>query len=316
MTMNWFDCFKKPLAAAFLDAKHEIAGFPSPLNSIGLSYADKFDPLAPGGGKDYICVLLPYWMKEAVQLTDRQCRSLVLANIYGMLYFFIQDDAMDDGRSVSKEQLALANLLHLKMLSALRELFPSESPFWPYFESYVATWADSVVNENKLDYFNTNRMMTAGKAAPVKIASTGACLLAGRKERISAYENAVDIALMTLQMLDDWSDWKEDLENGSYNGLLAMIAKERSETAGIPIAISDLKKPDVETSLFVLGIMDRYAAIAHRSHQTLLELPFLSSHLADYHSYMAGSIADMAQNIRLNKQKRLGGGINFLQKLR
>lgn len=318
--MEWYERYKPQLAAIYEEACSGIAEFPPPLNEIGLRYATKFDPVSSGEGKDYICSLLPYWIQDAAGLSDRQCGQLALANVYGMFYFFIQDDVMDSKVADDwKEKLALGNLLYLGMFRIFRSLFPSDSTFWSHYERYAAEWADSVVNEGARNFYVHDPLRTAGKAAPVKITVVGAFLLAGTEERISPAEQAVDLALMTLQMLDDWFDWRQDLEDGSYNGLLAMIAAG-TPTGGVidgevgPGAAGwqAPSKEQTESSIYVHGCMREFALIAERSHEELLVLPHGMPQLTGYHRYMANSLLRIADDLDANKRKLLGGGLNLL----
>lgn len=306
--MEWYQRYKIDVAVVFREAQARIAQFPFPLSEVGLKYAEKFNPVDDNeGGKDYICVLLPFWMKEMTKVSGEHCERLALANIYGMLYFFIQDDVMDSTKPDGlKSQLSLANLLQLEMFAIFRELFPSVSPFWTFYDRYVTTWADCVMNENDSNYFMTDPIRTAGKAGPVKISAVGACLLAGEGERIPQLEDAIDTALMTLQMLDDWADWQEDLEEGSYNGLLALIASETG------LAVSELTVSKIESSVHVLGVMSRYAEIAVQSQNRLLPLQNEMPSLFSYHLFMIQALQTIANHLEDKKRKLLGGGFNYL----
>ncbi|MBH5320000.1 hypothetical protein I6N90_19550 [Paenibacillus sp. GSMTC-2017] len=307
--MDWYEPYKKQLEAVFTSANGQIAKFPPPLNEIGLEYTLAFNPLVNDDGTDFICTLLPYWMKEAIDLSDEQCEKLVLVNIYGMLYFFIQDDVMDDkDNSKRKLLLALANLFYLNMFNLLQQLFPTNSTFWNYYERYLTTWADSVVNEGEHNFFMSDPILTAGKAGPVKIASTGALLLIGQAERIEATETAVDLALTTLQMLDDWTDWQQDMEDGSYNGLLALIASQMGEGTTFDM----VTKAQVETQIYVYGYLNRFVEIAERNHAHLLHLQLSITPLIKYHSDLVESLRGIALKIDDNKRKLLGGGLNYM----
>lgn len=309
--MEWYERYKDCLNRLFEQAESRISLFPPPLDAIGLRYADGFHPVKRDSGKDYICTLLPYWLRNASSITDEQCERLALANVYGMLYFFIQDDVMDGTESTDwKEQLALGNLFYLAMLAEYRGLFPSESPFWPYFERYVSTWADCVVNEQNENYFLSDPLRTAGKAAPVKLASTASWLLTGQAGRIQAAETAIDYVLMTLQMLDDWSDWMTDLEDGSYNGLLAMIAEKLAKDGQAPDR-KTLTKEQVKDAIYVSGCMGRYTEIACGNHERLCALPIVIPELTDFHSHMLGSLRKISSSIDSNKRTLLKGGLNY-----
>lgn len=305
--MEWLNPYKTRVEAIFRLALTRIEGFPPPLNKIGLRYAEKFHPANTGSRQDYICLLLPFWMKEITDISDKQCESLALANVYGMLYFFIQDDVMDNQAQTNvKGELALANLLHIEMVSVFRGLFASDHPFWTYYAQYVTAWADCVINERAANYFVNDPIRTAGKAGPVKLSSTGACLLSSRDTLIPSTEESVDITLMTLQMLDDWADWQDDWSEGSYNGLIAMIAHEAGAR------LDELSKETVEASIYVQNFMKTFAEIARKNHEQLVELDIFPPSLAGYHSYMTECLIRIADNIDRNRRKLLGGGINLL----
>lgn len=303
--MKWYDDYKDRLKPVYDEAERIIGKFPAPLNKVGLAYADKFHPVKDNGGKDYICTLLPYWMKDAAGINDEDCDQFALINVFLMLYFFIQDDVMDEGpASDVKEKLALGNLLFMEMLRMLQRIFPSHSPFWGYFNRYVTEWADCVVNESNHDPFMTNPVSIAYKASPIKLASTGTLLLGGKFESISKVEKAVDIALMSLQLADDWVDWKKDLQEGSYNSLLAMIAAEQPSDAPITEDI-------VQTFVYVRCCLSAYADIARKHHDRLLDLHTNIDHLINFNSYIVDRLTQTAKSIESNRDLMKKGGLNY-----
>jgi hypothetical protein len=301
---------KPKLAEIYETAKCQISAFPAPLDSFGLRYAELFNPVAHEEGRDYICTLLPFWLREETGITEAQCAELTLANIYGMLYYFIQDDLMDSkvASEGQKEPFALGHLLYHNMLRCFRRLFRSESIFWDFFDKYAKQWADSVVNEASGNYFMTDRLQTSGKAAPLKITVVGACLLGGCPERISGLEHAVDITLTTLQMLDDWNDWREDLHDGNYNGLLALIAAEYSaspaasgmERASAPWQPPSLK--EAEAAIYIRDCMSRFAEYGEQHHALLLDTKNPPCELIAFHRYMSDGLNAVAEELRSHKK--------------
>jgi len=311
---------KPKLAEIYETAKRQISAFPAPLDSFGLRYAELFNPVAHEEGRDYICTLLPFWLREETGITEAQCAELALANIYGMLYYFIQDDLMD-GKVASegqKEPFALGHLLYHNMLRCFRRLFRSESMFWDFFDKYAKQWADSVINEASGNYFITDRLQTSGKAAPLKITVVGACLLGGCPERISGLEHAVDITLTTLQMLDDWNDWREDLDEGNYNGLLALISAQycsqpaEKETQGASSAWRPPSLKEAEAAIFIKGCMSRFAEYGEQHHELLISIPKTPCELIAFHLYMSDTLRAIAEELLSRKVLALGGGINRL----
>jgi hypothetical protein len=207
------------------------------MSNAGIAYLKKFSVLEEDSTKNYICYLLPFWVKELTGITNEEARKLSLANVFIMLYFFIQDDLMDTAPVEWKQQLALGNLFYLEFLEIYRDEFPSDSPFWLYFRTYITEWADSVTNENDQDYFKHQPTRVATKASPLKLASTGALLLSNKADTIDIVTDFIDHVLVTLQMVDDWVDWQDDLEEGSYNCLLSMIKLELQREHEQPVTI-------------------------------------------------------------------------------
>jgi|GEM_PF-371154 len=322
--MEWYERYKPRIRNVFGQALETIGRFPPPIHELGITYAEKFNPANQDGGKDYICMLLPYWMKEKAEISEEQCGQLALANVYGMLYFFIQDDVMDSKVAGGdwKSQLALGSLLQQEMFRIFRALFPSDSPFWRYYDGYVRTWADSVVSEGRGNYFLTNPLLTSGKAAPVKISAVGALLLdasapsTSTEQRIDLTEEAIDITLMTLQMLDDWADWEEDLADGSYNGLLAMIAAGSDNVLSAesvpPYNTEGLTKERIEAAIYVRGCIQPYADIAKGYHERLTDNLCAPTDLIAFNVYMMDTLQSIATQNEERKRKLMGGGINLL----
>ncbi|OAB45959.1 hypothetical protein [Paenibacillus glacialis] len=302
--MPWYKDFEKELAQVFMESQRIVATFPPPLNHKGLSYLNKFDIHQEDSSKNYICYLLPFWLKEITHLKDADCVKLSVGNVFAMLYFFIQDDIMDNKTTLDRDQIPLANLLHMQFLEIYRSYFPSDSLFWAYFHQYIIEWTDSVSNEHQQDYFRTNIIMTARKASPLKLSSTGALVLSGQSELISTLTNFIDHVLITLQMADDWIDWMDDWEEGNYNGLLSMINEESHRDEPLTLDL-------IKNAIFVRGVMKRYTDIASANHtyiQTLeLNLPYLIS----FHKTLIDHLIKDANQIEEDKLLQEKGGLYY-----
>ncbi|MBN3525266.1 hypothetical protein [Paenibacillus apiarius] len=303
--MIWFDEYKAELHEVFAEAERRIEVFPAPMNVSGQRYMEKFNPLIRDSTTNYICYLLPYWVQATAGLTREQCRQLSIANVFVMLYFFLQDDLMDTVPENRNEQLILGNLFYLEFLQIYRQIYPPHSPFWASFHQYITEWAEAVAKEREEDIFLTHRVMVARKAAPVKFASTGALQLAGRTHLIDAMTNAVDTVLVTLQMADDWEDWEEDLREGSYNCLLSWIRFELNLPAMEPLS------PDtVKTAIAVHDCMGGYAEQAQEHHHRLQAFNLDIAHLYQFHQFLVDGLVGEASRVRQERETLMLGGLN------
>ncbi|QHT60881.1 hypothetical protein GXP70_13605 [Paenibacillus lycopersici] len=301
--MPWRSDYEEELAVVFEEAERLIAAYPAPLNAKGQAYLQAFNPLAPSSAKNHICYLLPFWTAPVTALSAEHYRALSLGNVFVMLYFFIQDDLMDDAPADLKEQLALGNLFHLSMLDIYRSMFEHSSPFWHYYNEYVRNWSLAVAYEHPMGSLDPARL--ASKAAPVKLASTGALLLAGKPELESEVSRAVDLVLGTLQFSDDWSDWEEDFELKNANSLIGMIHAESTDQS------TPLSKEDVKNALYIGDALTRFAELAAANGHLLDELRVRLPHLSAFQAHLAMQLAAGADKLMHNKRLLLQGGFSY-----
>lgn len=303
--MDWLHDYEDELRLVFQESRRVIAGFPEPLNTGGLSYLDQFNVFKAGSHKNYICYLLPYWLQESCGLSIPLTRQMSVGNVFMMLYFFLQDDLMDSSEASAAQLLPLANLLYVEFLNIYRPLFPADSPFWSFYGRYISEWADSVNGEAGGDYFLSDRLRISHKASPLKLTSTAALLLSGQPARISEAEEMIHNVLLTLQMLDDYEDWEQDLEEGTYNCLLSLARCHAGDDCG------PLNKSAVKDFIYTTGGLAAYAATAQASHTKLeactLDLP----HLRSFHQVLVKNLQHIAAAIEAEKQLLQGGGLNY-----
>lgn len=309
--MDWFKPYENDLADVFAECGAKIAEFPPPLNQIGLQYMQKFDVFQQGSAKNYICYLLPFWMKDLTLLPSNVYSSLSTANIFGMLYFFIQDDIMDalpdhHTPGMWKNQLALANLLHTEFISIYLKFFPAETPFWTYYRTYIQEWSEGVIYESQHDYFQHNPTQIAKKAAPVKLGSTAALLLADRHDLVPAANDLMNNVLLTLQMMDDWADWEQDLTDGSYNCLLSLIKSEYNLPQDHALSIAD-----VHRAVYLHETLNHYVSIASATHLKLLNITMDAPHVISFHKTLVDELIIEAENIENGRKMLERGGLNY-----
>lgn len=312
--MDWFKPYEDELSSVFSLCEAKITEFPSPLSEIGLRYLKKFDVFEKDSAKNYICYLLPFWMRDSTKLTPEIYRRISTANIFGMLYYFIQDDLMDTPVKSAdrpplpdlKTYLALANLLYYEFISVYQQYFPYESTFWRYFKKYTHEWADGVIHESRQDYFIDNPAMIAKKASPVKLGSTAILLLAERPDFIESANEQMGLVLLTLQMMDDWMDWKQDLSDGSYNCLLSLIKSEKELPGSHSLSMSE-----VEQAVYVDQILIKYADVALATHRQLTAAELGTPDILSFHQTLVDELVNDANDIENAKKTLVFGGLNY-----
>lgn len=303
--MNWLEDYKEELHTVFQDCRTIISGFPEPLRSQGLAFLEQFDVFQVHSKKNYICYLLPYWLSSECGLSAGETRRMSAGNVVLMLFFFLQDDLMDNRHSAPAEVLPLANLLYVEFLDLYRPLFPPESLFWSYFRRYITEWADSVAGEAAGDYYWTDRSRIARKASPLKLSSTAALLLSDKPSFIADSEEMLEAVLITLQMLDDYEDWEEDLAEGSYNCLLSLVRHHLQQDTAI------LTPAAVKYFIFTTGGLAQYTATAAGNHERLLAGRLSIPGLTAFHQMLVDNLQQIAAAIEAEKVLLQGGGLGY-----
>ena len=198
--------------------------FPPPLADAGRRVLDRIT--TPNWTLE---CYLPRWLGDAFDLRPDVSRALVLSNVYGLAYIRLQDDLVDgevDQASRKSAILLTSALYHQAMLRYIR-LFGWRSPFWGYFEQFMAQWRRATLSSNERpasnfqSYQEADFLRLAERGAPLKICCAGACLLADQEEVIQILTSVVDHLLVGAVLLDHARDWADDLTAGRYNAFVA-----------------------------------------------------------------------------------------------
>ncbi len=305
-SLNWYLDYEAELAEVFSEVEAIINKFPQPLNYTGLSYLNGFNVLKDGSSNNYICYLLPFWMMDILPMDRKLCNRLSVANVLGMLYFFIQDDQMDSSSLPGKYQLPLANLLHMKFLESYQELFPTGSPFWSFYSIYITDWAEAVSNEGQAHHYLKNPLLMARKASPLKLCSTGACLLMEQPNLIPIVSDAIDHVLATLQMADDWVDWQVDLLEENYNSLIDFIISLN------PIEFTgEINESFIKEAIYTKTLLTPFVDTAVKHQKHLAVSNHVIPHLLSFHDYIVKHLLEEASTIEKNRDAIIQGGFHY-----
>jgi hypothetical protein len=306
--MIWLSNYDQELELAFDQAAQILSTLPPSFNKQALEYLDKFHALKQKRSKNYICYLLPYWLQNHFNVKPSVARNFAVANIFGMLYYHLIDEIMDQPIKPSKYQLPLADLIYLEFHNIYSKYFPYHSPFWSYYKQYIVEWAEAVTEEDDHDYFQTDPILIAHKASPLKVAIVGSLLVTQytNSALIVQLEDAVDLVLLTLQMLDDYEDWEKDLKEGSYNCLISMIQSE--------LQIPHNRRPNVEEikhAIYVQDILVKYAEIAVNHHKQVTTIQHYAPDLVLFHNFLYKNLIEAGSQIAKDRLLLQSGGLSY-----
>ncbi|NGZ74904.1 hypothetical protein [Saccharibacillus alkalitolerans] len=295
---------KSEMRRAFEACRKTIEGFPVPFAECGVRYLDRFDPDRGGGPTNYICCLLPYWLRQAAGIPLEQCRPIAEANLFGMLHFHLQDERTDRAAVLDRTHIVLSQLLNAEMIARYAALFRSPEAFRSALLACTAEWASGMAAERESDPFPERQQDLASRSAPLLL-----CPLSLFEERESLRAralHAVRETLITLQMADDWADYAEDLREGSYNSLVSLYRKERGLPAETPV-----EAREIGDAVYAGGLLGRYAEFAARRQLELETYREDFGELIAFHAALAGDLERIAAGIETEKRDLAQGGFSY-----
>ncbi|BBI36423.1 hypothetical protein [Cohnella abietis] len=305
--MNWNEAYRSEIELIFEKAAAETALFPAPLNELGLALLAKLNPLQSNTGTNYISFLLPFWLQEQTASPDDLCRDLAIGNVFAMIHFFLIDDVMDAGAGLNKvdirESLVLGQLFQGLFQQYYRRHFKADSALWTYYQAYMEDWALAVSQEGKQPAEPRNPAQLARKSAPVKLCAIGMLLLSEQEERIPDLEEAVELILATLQLSDDWADWREDLAEESCNAFLTIVR----EQIALPSNLA-LNEQRVKQAIYHTNALNCLVEIVDNHRQRLSNITYLPSVLFDFQEFIRVGLRKEASDAEEITNKLASGG--------
>lgn len=312
--MHYFNDFKEDLSWVFQSCRERISSYPPSCRNEGIQYLEKFDVFKNESHKNYICYLLPFWIRDLLRIENGISREISIANTFLMLYFFVQDDVMDTAPDEYKgDMLPLGNLFMLDFMEHYHRLFPSNSPFWTYMKEYTTKWAESVLQErhkhwkHNNDFTSTDLSMMAQKAAPLKAAAAASCFLGGKENYLQPISDVVDLILVSMQLLDDWADWPEDLASGNLTYFLNQVIK----CTGME-NYSSLNCADVKRAVFLFDVLDDIFSIIENNHIQMkaFSAPDMS-YLVSFHENLLLICRNILSQVKEEKEAFFKGGLSY-----
>ena len=309
--MNLDEEWREELEIAFAAAEDELRTLPAEFGELALKLLGRSNPLLNGGRANRISYLLPYWVGENVRAPIELCRELAIGNLFAMLHFFVLDDAIDGDAGWSsadrRRLLPLGQLLHGLFYRKYLGRFPASSPAWDRLSEYMKQWAAAMAREADSAADPRDFRALAGKAAPVKLCAAALLLEAGRPDRLPALDEAVDLTLATLQLSDDYADWREDLAEPDGNAFLTLVRELLGEPDG-----RGLDEKAVSRALYHRGALGKLAKLAEDHGAHISSIPECPPSLLDFQRSMAEDLRRAADGIedevnRLLRGDRLSG---------
>jgi hypothetical protein len=160
-------------------------------------------------------------------------KHLFLAMIFASTAVYVQESILDAGSGFDRHFLLLERVLSQRSGFHLTRLFPGQSPFWDYHQTYWQEYAEArlslprnITNENPASdptsagvdpELRPALRMVAGRLAFTKIPVTAATIRAGQEVNLRQLSVLMDRLNLVLQTLQEIFTLRRDLMRRDYS---------------------------------------------------------------------------------------------------
>lgn len=313
--MDFIHDFDNEFLSLLPYCEQQIRHYPEPFCTIGLEELRRHD-VTKSKRTSYICYLLAFWLKDEFNMSMELCRKVSIGGIFGMLYFFAQDDLIDSENCENRsEKVLLANLYFGDFIKEYQRLFASESSFWTAFQRHISEWVicnhwEKTTHRNVYaDYTEEDLIRLAGKTAPLKIVCDALVQLSGREELVETVYEAIDAVLVSMQMVDDLGDWEKDIVDGNGTYFLTEAMKYNRLIEWDALTVTNVRQ-----ALYFGGLVEKLIVVIERNGSKLEKLPLDIPYFKKFNELLRLDCQNVLQKMNNRKRELLDGGLDAMLK--
>ncbi|MGB8983333.1 MAG: hypothetical protein WCC12_15775 [Anaerolineales bacterium] len=190
----------------------------------------------------------PYLFYELYAQVPLQQYDQLAISQYLYLSHVLMLDRLMDGKLLLEPQIAYwTNSTYQKIIATLSELFPTDSPFWIYFEKCRIENAQALTLERIQHTYRISEyseqekiFIFSGKSAMAK-AGLAALAYLSRQDVSEEIALSCEAFHIGLQLLDNLQDWRSDYRDHLYTPLLTRVLLDHQ----LADEVESTRRPDV-----------------------------------------------------------------------
>lgn len=245
---------------AFMKATSGMPGFDAFNKSKGYAIAEG---LKEGTN---LYTHFPFLFADAFpELSLWQLRKLSLMSLLYTYQINIADSLIDEGSSLPRECILAGDACSLRAFEILTQLFGPKPLPWKqirkiHYQYALATSLDrgqhgaASLEYQRQDLIN----VLARRCAMAKLIPLTLCSLTGRDNYLGPLMKSFDLYYVGEQMVDDFRDWKKDLQAGRYSYLLTKVITAYDLRQKIERMDTDQATELVGKYFYLSGLADNY----------------------------------------------------------
>ncbi|MFQ6089608.1 MAG: hypothetical protein ACE5K0_12015 [Candidatus Methanofastidiosia archaeon] len=306
--MKFFEDFEEERNLIFEDLKKYLKSLDYPLGELGVEFLENFSKTLKGFDT---FLLFPYWISDEFDVENKKLinRNLAKSSVYGISYFRIQDDVIDEPEKIDPNLLLLANVFVIKTVKLYLELIPRKSEFWVHFENIVEESSNAALLEKmrysfdkKADFKDLSYM--GKKFSTMKIPCFAYVFLEDRAlERLTPFSRFIEKFGTAQQIFNDAVGWKDDFEHRQMTYPL-FLGLEKLKEEGIVESYLDATLEDLMTIYLMTDIQEKTLELSKSyyekalSHLEDLNVPYLK----EFVKFSILRTKKAVENLKLEKE--------------
>ena len=191
------------------------------------------------------------------RLDEKQMLDIGEAWLFLWLAVYLGDHIIDKQVPEIPEYVTLQQLLKANACNLFTSIVGENRIFWDKFDQFSKQMEAALklethyrVSPTKDFDYEAAWRIGVGKSAMTKVIPNIMAAISNNAHYISNLELSIDALAAGRQLLDDVSDYREDLEQGHYTYPLAQAIKQLNETG------KRITKKSIETQLFTVTILE------------------------------------------------------------
>ena len=170
-------------------------------------------------------LVIPQWLAGLFLKKQETNQKFLLDVLFGQFCVFLAikiHDDLYDGQTTDRSLLYAADHFLLSARGAFAPYFPSESIFWPFFDSSIAQTLNAIIaiDQSQLHGYGSRSSVAAlitQEYAAVNIATYAICLRSKRIRSFRTIAQCMGELAFVGQVLDDLEDMMVDFQRGRIN---------------------------------------------------------------------------------------------------
>lgn len=242
--------------------REQLETLPRPFNTLAADHVSR--RLDGAHERPTLGEYVPWLIGDAIRAGPDTTQAVTTPWLFLYHHIISLDDSIDSTTAPRPANLLLSSVLLERALSGFRGLFPQDERFWDGFQRYyeqavVAEHHETNVYHDATRGFDDDEHLTMGrKSSVLKLCATALTLKTMDRPLTEHEDDAFDRIAAGFQLLDDLTDWEDDLQTRNFTYPLGSAAGWLRRLRGdVTNDTGDVTPDEMFVSLLMSGAVEK-----------------------------------------------------------